>query len=85
MDEAAPLPAEPAVPDTPGWHPDPTGRHRWRWFDGEGWSAEASDGDRVLVDRGSISAPPRRRLGPSVLVLVPGVVLALMILLAVKG
>jgi hypothetical protein len=32
-----------------GWYPDPTGRHRLRWFDGD-WSDWASDGGPALLD-----------------------------------
>lgn len=26
-----------------GWHPDPTGRHQSRWWDGERWTDKVSD------------------------------------------
>jgi hypothetical protein len=32
----------------PGWHPDPTGRHDHRWWDGSTWTANAAD-DGVAV------------------------------------
>jgi hypothetical protein len=22
----------------PGWQPDPSGQHRWRWWDGQRWT-----------------------------------------------
>ncbi|MBV9953135.1 MAG: DUF2510 domain-containing protein [Acidimicrobiia bacterium] len=25
------------------WHPDPTGRHQYRWWDGNAWTANVSD------------------------------------------
>jgi len=37
----------PGVP--PGWYPDPTGRHRLRWFE-EDWTPWASDSGTVLDD-----------------------------------
>jgi hypothetical protein len=36
---AAPVPH--AVP--PGWHPDPSGRHQLRWWDGGRWADHVSD------------------------------------------
>lgn len=30
----------PAVP--PGWHPDPSGAHHWRWWDGYRWTGHVS-------------------------------------------
>lgn len=27
-----------------GWHPDPTGRHQLRWWDGQGWTPAVHDG-----------------------------------------
>jgi len=32
------------------WHPDPSGRHELRWWDGRGWTANVSDGGRPGVD-----------------------------------
>jgi hypothetical protein len=34
-------PAAPAVPP-PGWHPDPGGQNRWRWWDGHTWTEHVS-------------------------------------------
>jgi hypothetical protein len=28
---------------SPGWHPDPLGRRRWRYFDGDEWTTRTSD------------------------------------------
>jgi Protein of unknown function (DUF2510) len=35
----APVPPNP-YPGTvpPGWHPDPSGQHQWRWWDGTRWT-----------------------------------------------
>ncbi len=34
-----------AAPQAPqgAWHPDPSGRHELRWFDGHQWTASVSD------------------------------------------
>ena len=33
-------PASPWIP--PGWHPDPSGTHDWRWWDGYNWTDHVS-------------------------------------------
>jgi hypothetical protein len=46
---ASPPPASPlTVPS--GWHPDPTGRYEWRWWDGTAWTANASRGGQTVTD-----------------------------------
>jgi hypothetical protein len=30
------------------WHPDPTGRNAWRWWDGAKWTDHVSSRDRVV-------------------------------------
>lgn len=35
---------------TPGWLPDPTGRHEYRYWDGARWSDDVSDGGNTSVD-----------------------------------
>jgi hypothetical protein len=35
-------PTLPALPP-PGWHPDPYGDHRYRWWDGNRWTEQISD------------------------------------------
>lgn len=52
--EPAPSPVEVALPP-PGWHPDPSGRHWWRWWDGGGWTDHVADGGPPYLDR----LPPR--------------------------
>jgi hypothetical protein len=55
---AVPVPAQglPGVPlpsgavPPPGWHPDPSGRHWWRWWDGRGWTDHVADGGAPYVD-----------------------------------
>ncbi len=34
----------------PGWHPDPTGRHEHRFWDGASWTDQVSDGGTVAAD-----------------------------------
>ena len=69
-----------------GWNSDPTGRYPLRWFDGDGWSTDVFDGHEVVTDR---QAPaPGLRLGqiPGLfLILLPFIILALMVTLAIKG
>lgn len=52
--EARRPPADIALPP-PGWHPDPSGRHWWRWWDGGGWTDHVADGGAPYVD----PLPPR--------------------------
>jgi hypothetical protein len=49
--EASPSPSLPSggMPP-PGWHPDPSGRHWWRWWDGRGWTDHVADGGAPYVD-----------------------------------
>ena len=43
----------------PAWHPDPSGRFHYRWWDGSQWTSQVSiDGER-LVDTN-----PDQRIGP---------------------
>lgn len=49
-----PVPAPPGQPP-PGWHPDPAGRHWWRWWDGVDWTEHVADGGTPFVD----PLPPR--------------------------
>jgi hypothetical protein len=44
----AAMPSAPAAPSAPllpppGWHADPYGVHRWRWWDGQRWTEQISD------------------------------------------
>jgi hypothetical protein len=41
----APVPQVPA-----GWHPDPTGRHEQRYWDGLRWTADVADAGQAAVD-----------------------------------
>ncbi|MCV7301920.1 DUF2510 domain-containing protein [Mycobacterium barrassiae] len=31
------------------WHPDPSGRHELRWWDGSRWTEQVSDGGRQSI------------------------------------
>jgi hypothetical protein len=41
-------PPRPAVPAA--WHPDPTGRHAHRFWDGTTWTAHVADGGQLALD-----------------------------------
>ncbi len=47
-------PPPPGLPP-PGWHPDPSGRHWWLWWDGGDWTDHVADGGAPYVD----PLPPR--------------------------
>jgi hypothetical protein len=51
----APPEPEPSSLPPPGWHPDPSGRHWWRWWDGRSWTEHVADGGAPYVD----PLPPR--------------------------
>jgi len=38
------------LPLWPGWHPDPTGRHQTRYFDGVSWTDNVVDGKESSKD-----------------------------------
>jgi hypothetical protein len=44
-----PAPVAPA-----GWHPDPVGRHQYRWFDGSRWTNHVGDDGVASTDEGII-------------------------------
>jgi hypothetical protein len=39
-----------AAPAGGAWHPDPSGRHQHRWWDGAAWTDQVSDGGTVSSD-----------------------------------
>lgn len=46
-----PAPSPPPPPGPPaGWHPDPTGRHEHRYWDGTAWTAQVSDHGVPSID-----------------------------------
>lgn len=59
------------TPRPQGWHPDPSGRHRLRWWDGEAWTAYAGDGVSVQWDPTPVVEAEERNPG------MPGIVTAL--------
>jgi len=46
-----------------GWHPDPTGRHQHRWWDGTQWTDQVSDGGATSTD--PMTAPPAAPMAPA--------------------
>jgi hypothetical protein len=40
----------PASSPPPAWHPDPTARHQFRYWDGNGWTAHVSDNGVASTD-----------------------------------
>lgn len=43
---------------TPGWHPDPTGRHQYRWWDGTTWTDGVANAGQVGSDPLAPAPPP---------------------------
>jgi hypothetical protein len=66
---SAPLPAQPvagtstaagpAAVSPPAWHPDPSGRFHYRWWDGAEWTSYVSFNGQQLID-----TSPDQRIGP---------------------
>jgi hypothetical protein len=55
--EPAPEPGPPVLPP-PGWHPDPSGRFHYRWWDGTMWTSQVSLSGQHLIDTN-----PDQRIG----------------------
>jgi hypothetical protein len=55
---STPVTAPAASP--PMWHPDPSGRFDYRWWDGQGWTTRVAR-DGIQLDDGN----PDQRLGPA--------------------
>ena len=43
----------------PAWHPDPSGRFHYRWWDGTQWTSHVSTDGHLLIDTN-----PDQRIGP---------------------
>ena len=43
----------------PAWHPDPSGRFHYRWWDGSEWTSQVSTDGQHLIDTN-----PDQRIGP---------------------
>jgi hypothetical protein len=43
----------------PAWHPDPSGRFHYRWWDGRQWTSQVSTDGQHLIDTN-----PDQRIGP---------------------
>jgi hypothetical protein len=57
-----PVSPDPAIarpPSPPAWHPDPSGRFHYRWWDGYQWTAQVSTDGHVMTDTN-----PDQRIGP---------------------
>ncbi len=66
--EPGPLPSQQTEPEVtqaswanspPAWHPDPSGRFHYRWWDGEEWTSQVSTDGHHLIDTN-----PDQRIGP---------------------
>jgi len=58
--ESPPTPVPgPQVLPPPGWHPDPSGRFHYRWWDGTVWTNQVSLSGQHLIDTN-----PDQRIGP---------------------
>ena len=55
----APDPGHPVAPSPPAWHPDPSGRFHYRWWDGSQWTSQVSTDGHVAIDTN-----PDQRIGP---------------------
>ncbi len=56
---AIPVLASPEPLSPPAWHPDPSGRYQYRWWDGTQWTSQvAADGQQM------IDTDPDQRIGP---------------------
>lgn len=53
----------PSLPP-PGWHPDPSGRHELRYWDGTRWSEHVADGGLTAIDDLASAAPVVARPEP---------------------
>jgi hypothetical protein len=51
-----PLPEPPLGGPPPGWYPDPSGRHEYRFFTGDDWTADVVDNGNHFID--PLPAPP---------------------------
>ncbi len=52
--------AQASWPDSPpAWHPDPSGRFHYRWWDGSEWTSQVSTDGHHLIDTN-----PDQRIGP---------------------
>ncbi len=96
---SSPPPSSPPPPSPPppaGWHPDPTGRFEFRWFNGDSWTADvATSGVRSIDPFGTAasvpaqaatsSQPPRGLAIASLVLGLTGVALAWLPFLVIVG
>src|SRR3954451_17827876 len=50
--------ADTVRPVDAGWYPDPTGRYELRYFNGQNWTGDASNGGERLLDPSPSAGPP---------------------------
>lgn len=55
----------PMTEDLTGWHPDPTGRHEHRYFDGSSWTDHVSDQGNMSTDPVAAATPVAKPAEPS--------------------
>jgi cytoskeletal protein RodZ len=77
-----------------GWHADPSGRHEYRYWDGSGWTDQASDNGVSLLDplaapssetaSASVPAPKRKSVG-AIAAIAGAAFLGLLVVLAAIG
>lgn len=49
----------------PSWHPDPTGRYEYRYYNGTSWTADVSTGGVRYVDPAGVAQPASGWVGPT--------------------
>jgi hypothetical protein len=50
---------QPQAVSPPAWHPDPSGRFQFRWWDGSEWTSHVATNGQVMID-----TSPDQRIGP---------------------
>ena len=65
-------PVEVAEPLANGWRPDPFGRLRYRWWDGETWTALLTNGRETEWDAEPVTSVTERSAG------LPGIAIAVL-------
>lgn len=72
------MPPNAPMSGSPGWHPDPSGRYEFRYFNGTTWTGDVSTGGTRFIDlyhpASEPSATPRGRNGLAIAAMVCGIV-----------
>jgi hypothetical protein len=81
----------PPVVGVPAWHPDPSGRHELRWWDGSSFTGDVADAGTVAIDPwvappppAAAAAEPAARRGPGRALVVVGVLVLAVVAAAVS-